>query len=91
MAKIMHRGFAIKTECEYCGAELQFEWKEMKYLTDKDAECQWTPQFRKIRYIECPSCREKVFVRHDDSGWMRGTVRIYEDTSKEVQDGRTND
>ena len=57
----------------------------MKYLTDKDAECQWTPQAKKIRYIECPSCREKVFVRHDDSGWMRGTVRIYEDTNKEIQ------
>lgn len=87
MAKIMHNGFAIKTECEYCGAELQFEWKEMKYLSNKDAECQWTPQFRKIRYIECPSCHEKVYVRHDDSGWMRGTVRIYEDANAEENNG----
>ena len=55
----------------------------MKYLTDKDAEFQWTPQFRKIRYIECPSCHEKVYVRHDDSGWMRSTVRIYDDANAE--------
>ena len=83
MIEIMHKGHAIKTECEFCGAELKFEWKDMKYLTDKDTECQWTLQAKKIRYIECPSCHEKVFVRHDDSGWMRGTVRIYEDANAE--------
>ena len=82
MIKVIHKGFAIKTECEFCGAELKFEWKDMKYLTDKDTECQWTPQAQKIRYITCPVCNEKVFVRHDDSGWMRGTVRVYEETNK---------
>ena len=85
MAKIIHKGDAIKTECEYCGAELKFEWKEMKYLTDKDVESQWAPQFRKIRYIECPGCHEKVLVRHDNSGWINATARIYEDANKEEQ------
>lgn len=81
MIEIMHKGHAIKTECEFCGAELKFDWKDMKYLNDKDMEYQWSPQARKTRYIECPVCHEKVFVRHDDSGWMRGTVRIYEDAN----------
>lgn len=85
MIEIMHKGHAIKTECEFCGAELKFDWKDMEYLTDKDSEYQFTPQARKIRYIKCPVCHEKVFVRHDDSGWMRGTVRIYEDANKEEQ------
>lgn len=52
-------------------------------MTDKDSEWQLTPQARKIRYIECPVCHEKVYVRHDDSGWMRRTVRIYEDANVE--------
>lgn len=85
MVEIMHKGHAIKTECEFCGAELKFDWKDMKYLSDIDSECQWTPQAKKIRYITCPVCNEKVFVRHDDSGWMRGTVRVYEETNKEEQ------
>ena len=83
MIEIMHRGHAIKTECEFCGAELKFDWKDMKYLTDKDLEYQWSPQAKKTRYIECPVFHEKVFVRHDDSGWMRGTVRIHEDAKTE--------
>ena len=83
MVEVIHKGLAIKTECEFCGAELKFDWKDMKHMTDKDSEWQLTPQTRKIRYIECPVCREKVYVRHDDSGWMRGTVRIYEDTNVE--------
>ena len=83
MIEIMHRGHAIKTECEFCGAELKFDWKDMKYLTDKDLEYQWSPQAKQTRYIECPVCHEKVFVRHDDSGWMRGTVRIHEDAKTE--------
>ena len=83
MVEIIHRGFAIKTECEFCGAELKFDWKDMKHMTDKDSEWQLTPQTRKIRYIECPVCHEKVYVRHDDSGWMRGTIRIYDDANTE--------
>ena len=83
MIEIMHRGHAIKTECEFCGAELKFDWKDMKYLTDKDLEYQRSQQAKKNRYIECPVCHEKVFVRHDDSGWMRGTVRIHEDAKTE--------
>ena len=54
MVKIIHKGFAIKTECEFCGAELMFDWKDMKYLNDKDMEYQWSPQAKKTRYIECP-------------------------------------
>ena len=83
MVEIIHRGFAIKTEWEFCGAELKFDWKDMKHMTDKDSEWQLTPQARKIRYIECPSCHKKVYVRHDDSGWMRSTVRIYDDANAE--------
>ena len=62
---------------------MKFDWKDMKHMTDKDSEWQLTPQVRKIRYIECPVCHEKVYVRHDDSGWIRGTVRIYDDANKE--------
>lgn len=84
MVEIMHNGFAIKTECRVCGSELKFQWKDMKYLTDKDIEYQYSPTYAlKTRYIECPVCHEKVFVRNDDSGWMNGTVRIYEDTNGE--------
>ena len=85
MVEIVHDGFAIKTECRSCGAELKFKWSDMKYLTDKDSEYQLDPQARKIRYIKCPVCNEKIFVRNDESGWMNGTLRIYEDTNKEVQ------
>ena len=84
MVEITHRGFAIKTECNYCGTELKFDWKDMKYLTDKDMEYKWSPAYsQKTRYIECPVCHEKIFVRNDDSGWMNGTVRVYEDANKE--------
>ena len=68
-----------------------FQWSDMKYLTDKDSEYQMDPQARKIKYIECPVCHEKIFVRDDNLGWINGTVRIYEDTNKEVQDGRINE
>ena len=86
MVEIMHNGFAIKTECQLCGAELKFQWNDMKYLTNKDREYEWDPiRAKKTRYIECPTCHTKIFVRDDDSGWMNGTVRIYEDTNKEVQ------
>ena len=85
MVEIVHDGFAIKTECKSCGAELKFKWSDMKYLTDKDSEYQLAPQARKIRYIKCPVCHEKIFVRDDNLGWINGTARIYEDTNKEAQ------
>ena len=74
MVEIIQDGLAIKTECRVCGAELKFKWSDMKYLTDKDLEYQ---------YIKCPICHTKIFVRNDDSGWMNGTERIYEDTNVE--------
>lgn len=82
MVEIIDKGL-IKTKCKSCGVALMFQWYDMKYLNDKDPEFQWTPQAKKIRYIKCPICRTKIFVRHDDSGWMRGTVRIYEDAKTE--------
>ena len=86
MVEIIHNGFAIKTECQLCGAELKFQWNDMKYLTNEDLEYRWDPiKAQRTRYIECPVCHTKIFVRDDDSGWMNGTVRIYEDTNKEVQ------
>ena len=92
MVEIMHRGFAIKTECRVCGAELKFQWGDMKYMTNKDREYEWDPiRANKTKYIECPVCHEKIFVRDDNLGWINGTVRIYEDTNKEVQDGRINE
>ena len=36
MVEIIQDGLAIKTECRVCGAELKFQWNDMKYLTDKD-------------------------------------------------------
>ena len=86
MVEIMHRGFAIKTECRVCGAELKFQWGDMKYLTNKDREYEWDPiRANKTKYIECPVCHKKVFVRNDDSGWMNGTKRIEEDHKNGVQ------
>ena len=86
MVEIIQDGLAIKTECRVCGAELKFKWSDMKYLTDKDVEYQWSPTHaQKTRYIECPVCHKKVFVRNDDSGWMNGTKRIEEDHKNGVQ------
>ena len=84
MVEIIQNGLAIKTECRVCGAELKFQWNDMKYLTDKDLEYQRSPIYaQKTQYIECPVCHTKIFVRNDDSGWMNGTERIYEDTNME--------
>ena len=86
MVEIIHDGFAIKTECKSCGAELKFKWSDMKYLTDKDIEYQWSPIYaQKTQYIKCPVCHTKIFVRNDDSGWMNGTKRIEEDHKNGVQ------
>ena len=84
MVEIIQDGLAIKTECRVCGAELKFQWNDMKYLTDKDVEYQRSPIYaQKTQYIECPVCHTKIFVRNDDSGWMNGIERIYEDTNME--------
>ena len=86
MVEIMHNGFAIKTECKICGAELKFQWNDMKYLTNEDLEYRWDPiKAQRTRYIECPVCHEKIFVRDNDLGWINGTVRIYEDKNIEEQ------
>ena len=84
MVEIIQDGLAIKTECRVCGAELKFQWNDMKYLTDKDLEYQRSPIYaQKTQYIECPVCHTKIFVRNDDSGWMNGTERIYEEKNTE--------
>ena len=84
MVEIIQDGLAIKTECRVCGAELKFQWNDMKYLTDKDLEYQRSPIYaQKTQYIECPICHTKIFVRNDDSGWMNGTERIYEEKNTE--------
>ncbi len=84
MVEIIQDGLAIKTECRVCGAELKFQWNDMKYLTDKDIEYQCSPIYaQKTQYFKCPVCHTKIFVRNDDSGWMNGTERIYEDTNVE--------
>lgn len=84
MVEIIHNGFAIKTECNWCGAELKFDWKDMKYLKDTDEEYQLNPmKALKTRYIECPVCHIKKFVRDDNLGWINGTVRIYDDANTE--------
>ena len=85
MVEIIDKGL-IKTKCKSCRVALMFQWSDMKYLTDKDIEYKLSPAYAKeTRYIECPVCHEKIFVRNDESGWMNGTLRIYEDTNKEVQ------
>lgn len=82
MVEIIDKGL-IKTKCKSCRVALMFQWSDMKYLTDKDSEYQLTPQARKIRYIKCPVCHVKIFVRDDVHGFINGTVRIYEDANKE--------
>ena len=85
MVEIIDKGL-IKTKCKSCRVALMFQWSDMKYLTDKDIEYQWSPTHaQKTRYIECPVCHKKVFVRNDDSGWMNGTKRIEEDHKNGVQ------
>ena len=85
MVEIIDKGL-IKTKCKSCGVALMFQWYDMKYLTNKDIEYQYSPtQAQKTQYIECPICHAKIFVRDDIHGWINGTVRIYEDTNKEVQ------
>ena len=84
MVDILRKSLGLKVECTYCGSLLKFQWGDMKYLNKEDAEYKWSPQYADItRYIECPVCHEKVFVRNDDSGWIRGTVRIYDDSNAE--------
>ena len=84
MVEIIHNGFAIKTECKICGAELKFQWNDMKYLTNEDLEYRWDHiKAQRTRYIECPVCHEKIFVRDNDLGWINGTERIYEDANTE--------
>ena len=86
MIEILNKGLGIETECYYCGTQLKFQWNDMKYLNERDVEYQWSPtQARKVRYIECPVCEKKIFVRNDDSGWMNGTKRIEEDHKNGVQ------
>ena len=83
MVEIIDKGL-IKTKCKSCRVALMFQWSDMKYLTDKDVEYQRSPIYaQKTQYIECPVCHTKIFVRNDDSGWMNGTERIYEDTNME--------
>ena len=85
MVEIIDKGL-IKTKCKSCRVALMFQWSDMKYLTNKDIEYQRSPEHaQKTRYIKCPICHEKILVRHDDSGWINGTVRIYDDANKEVQ------
>ena len=86
MIEIINKGLGIETECYYCGTQLKFQWNDMKYLNERDVEYQWSPTHaQKTRYIECPVCHKKVFVRNDDSGWMNGTKRIEEDHKNGVQ------
>ena len=87
MIEIIDKGL-IKTKCKSCGVALMFQWNDMKYLNIEDAEYKlFSKDAQKIRYIKCPVCHTKIFVRHDDSGWMRGTVRIYEEANKEANNG----
>ena len=86
MVEIIHNGFAIKTECKICGAELKFQWNDMKYLTNEDLEYRWDPiKAQRTRYIECPVCHEKIFVRDDNLGFINGTTRIYKEKNTEEQ------
>ena len=85
MVEIIDKGL-IKTKCKSCRVALMFQWSDMKYLTNKDIEYQYSPtQAQKTQYIECPICHVKIFVRDDVHGFINGTARIYEDTSKEEQ------
>ena len=85
MVEIIDKGL-IKTKCKSCGVALMFQWYDMKYLNDKDIEYQQsTEHAQKTRYIKCPICNTKIFVRDDNLGWINGTARIYEDTNKEIQ------
>ena len=86
MIEIINKGLGIETECYYCGTQLKFQWNDMKYLNEREVENQWSEkQDSKGRYIECPVCEKKIFVRNDDSGWMNGTKRIEEDHKNGVQ------
>lgn len=83
MVEIIDKGL-IKTKCKNCGVALMFQWYDMKYINDKDIEYQRSPEHaQKTRYIKCPICHEKIFVRDDNLGFINGTSRIYEEANIE--------
>ena len=84
MVEIIRKGLGWKVECGYCGSVLKFHLEDMKYLTTEDLEYKLAPRYAQItQYINCPVCSKKVFVKNDDSGWMNGTERIYEEKDTE--------
>lgn len=84
MVEILRKSLGLKVKCIYCGSVLKFQWEDMKYLNKEDIEYKWSPQYADItRYIECPVCHEKVFVRDDTCGWIDGVEGIYEGTNEE--------
>ena len=45
-----------------CRVALMFQWSDMKYLTNKDIEYQYSPtQAQKTQYIECPICHARMY------------------------------
>ena len=84
MVEVLHRSLGLKVKCMYCGSVLKFHWEDMKYLNKEDPEYRWSPQCAEVtRYIECPICQEKVFVRDDTCGWINGAEGIFEEKNTE--------
>ena len=83
MVEVIRKGLGWEVEC-ICGAVLKFQWNDMKYLNEDDAEYKASPEHaRKAQYIICPVCSSKVFVKNDSSGWRLGVKRICRDASTE--------
>lgn len=84
MIEILKTSPGIKTECYLCGTVLKFQLWDMKKLEPEDYEYSEFPeQAPFLKYINCPLCENKCFVRDDRKGWINGTARIYEDKEEE--------
>lgn len=58
----------IEVNCHYCGRPFSFFWDDMTRLIEKDIKHK-QPE---IRYIDCPDCGKRIFLKSDDSGWTSG-------------------
>ena len=63
----------IEVNCPYCGRPFSFFWDNMHLLTETDIKHQWSSEHvPKIRYVNCPICSYRLFIRRDEEGWTSG-------------------
>lgn len=79
MVEVLREGTGFKTECEKCGSILKFLYKDMNDLEESDRHYNYYYKYdRKVKYISCPICNNKVFTMIGDE-WAKNTGRLYKD------------